>query len=970
MVYTTQIESFKEEKSLREAQLLKQAQRLPSPTRHAPAKQLPRTTVPIRPTAKKRTKVDQGETPDREAPRPTRTQPGRSARAVAPAEPREAPIKKKPLPKNPDEIMREWPSNARSEVNITHGDFYRLEEAEYLNDTLIEFGLKYNWAMLPEEKVETPQQFRREDIHIFNSFFYKKLSVRNRPSLKEADPNAPSWPAYETVRKWTRKVDVFSKRMLVIPINENLHWYLAVILNPGAILRKTWRSGDSAAEPIDMTAEAKEAVLSNELEEEKRKEVADQADELAAAQANGSENPTNASNPESDRNSDDGDDPLNLIDKPDEYAANAIDRRDDDAINAINKPAEVGGHSEVPEIEIILGIESDCDKVEKTIDIDNPVSSAQASGPSLPQRTYEPVPLIPPDHAPIVEGKTTRQGPIAPPAPKPPKTEFEDDEPVIMTFDSLGGSHQPVAKVLNKWLVYEALDKAKEKTTLEETNWDLHFPAAYKAVRVPGQDNFADCGVYVLHYAIRLMQDKGTLRDYIFEKGTVKSDKDREKNKDVWDANDMSNRREQWKALIMSLPSEKAGVIAGSTKGEMVTEELDKKEADEVRAVSTDEKHSEPPQTSATPEADELSLHEVQGSRELSELSEHPPGRRGSRQSEDSVDEEPPPIDFEDRRTVTPSAPSPRQERPSSEIPLVKRSIPISPMASIDQPRNKRRRIECPLADADVVQDSEADDSPSMENQLMDMDDPVSDQPQRTPSPDSTTVLDGILSEERKSHGTKDHKATASSALGLQNVTNGMRDVQVTTRQASNVLNLSGRPSMASPQARNGAHASSAMGVINSGARGSGRRGNKDIRVQLRNEYNSEPRQESPGVRVSAVNKAKQEKSKPKQTRPETLEAVERHLQLMQPTVFLKQNTVWQSDLFDPWYPHWRAAVEAGGPTHDRMVSHFARAQQDEDRLLQDIHLPLDGDKSQHVMVVDGQNGPVATADASDSEGL
>ena len=60
---------------------------------------------------------------------------------------------------------------------------------------------------------------------------------------------------YESVRKWTSRVDVFSKKYLVVPINEqwvdslfvfsatltsyspSLHWYLAIIYQPEYILR-------------------------------------------------------------------------------------------------------------------------------------------------------------------------------------------------------------------------------------------------------------------------------------------------------------------------------------------------------------------------------------------------------------------------------------------------------------------------------------------------------------------------------------------------------------------------------------------------------------------------------------------------------------------------------------------------------------------------------------------------------------
>jgi sentrin-specific protease 7 len=50
----------------------------------------------------------------------------------------------------------------------------------------------------------------------------------------------------EGVESWTRKKDVniFSKKFLFIPINENLHWSLCVVVNPGEITR--WKQLDES----------------------------------------------------------------------------------------------------------------------------------------------------------------------------------------------------------------------------------------------------------------------------------------------------------------------------------------------------------------------------------------------------------------------------------------------------------------------------------------------------------------------------------------------------------------------------------------------------------------------------------------------------------------------------------------------------------------------------------------------------
>ena len=50
------------------------------------------------------------------------------------------------------------------------------------------------------------------------------------------------------VKSWTRTVNIFEKDFLVVPINENLHWYLAIICKPSAILNedlKLYDDGDN-----------------------------------------------------------------------------------------------------------------------------------------------------------------------------------------------------------------------------------------------------------------------------------------------------------------------------------------------------------------------------------------------------------------------------------------------------------------------------------------------------------------------------------------------------------------------------------------------------------------------------------------------------------------------------------------------------------------------------------------------------
>ena len=83
-----------------------------------------------------------------------------------------------------------YPPTGTGAVNITRGDLKRLDEGQYLNDTMIEFGLKCvppcTWSYVLADVVDRLwlDEVRKthpeiaDQVHVFNSFFYKKLSSK------------------------------------------------------------------------------------------------------------------------------------------------------------------------------------------------------------------------------------------------------------------------------------------------------------------------------------------------------------------------------------------------------------------------------------------------------------------------------------------------------------------------------------------------------------------------------------------------------------------------------------------------------------------------------------------------------------------------------------------------------------------------------------------------------------------------
>ncbi|KAF8377381.1 hypothetical protein HHK36_030758 [Tetracentron sinense] len=116
-----------------------------------------------------------------------------------------------------------YPKGDPDAVSISKRDVELLQPETFINDTIIDFYIKYlKNKIQPEEK---------DRFHFFNSFFFRKLADLDK------DPSSASQgrAAFQRVQKWTKKVNLFEKDFIFIPINFNLHWSLIVICHPGEV---------------------------------------------------------------------------------------------------------------------------------------------------------------------------------------------------------------------------------------------------------------------------------------------------------------------------------------------------------------------------------------------------------------------------------------------------------------------------------------------------------------------------------------------------------------------------------------------------------------------------------------------------------------------------------------------------------------------------------------------------------------
>ncbi|XP_077234137.1 putative ubiquitin-like-specific protease 2B [Tasmannia lanceolata] len=116
-----------------------------------------------------------------------------------------------------------YPKGDPDAVSISKRDVKLLEPETFVNDTIIDFYIKY---LKNEIRTEDKHRF-----HFFNSFFFRKLADLDKDPGSALEGRA----AFQRVRKWTRKVNIFEKDYIFVPVNFNLHWSLIVICHPGEV---------------------------------------------------------------------------------------------------------------------------------------------------------------------------------------------------------------------------------------------------------------------------------------------------------------------------------------------------------------------------------------------------------------------------------------------------------------------------------------------------------------------------------------------------------------------------------------------------------------------------------------------------------------------------------------------------------------------------------------------------------------
>ncbi|ORZ11332.1 hypothetical protein BCR41DRAFT_357046 [Lobosporangium transversale] len=356
------------------------------------------------------------------------------------------PAKAQGQKKSADETLFMFPfksSTKSKSIAVRVDDMSRLNDDEFLNDTLIEFGLKYIHASVENENRELA-----DATYIFNSFFYERLVTKSGKGIN-----------YESVRSWTNKIDIFSKKFIIIPIHENVHWYLAIISNPGLLLSTENRIDTDA--DIDTTLNRKDETLTSL-----------------------------SSSPSS----------LSISETLSTTSGEAMRTNLLQDISFLASPRNRAK----------LRVDDEREQAERL-----PRSSAAA--------------WVDPEK-----------------------------KPFIIVLDSLGSSHPSVFRSLRLYLQQELLTRKNIDRAIDSKD----VPG--KLAKCPQQENFCDCGLFLLHYAEVFLKHPDALLNGILNKSDDMSN--------YWAVGDLMLKREKYRQIMISLAEQYKAYLFSQQQIEKIKE--------------------------------------------------------------------------------------------------------------------------------------------------------------------------------------------------------------------------------------------------------------------------------------------------------------------------------------------------------------------------------------------------------------
>ena len=355
-----------------------------------------------------------------------------------------------------------YPKDGKKRITVEWSDLEKLDEGEFLNDNLLSFYLRFLEQQLGDRKPHIAKK-----VYFFNSYFFATLTNTHK-SKKGFN--------YEGVQKWTRSVDLFTYDYIIVPINESLHWYLAIICNLPA---------------LDRSLEVPEEHHSSPVETEQINEYG-KAREFR---------------------------PPSLSVEPEDTVGLAVDSKEEGETEARQSFAEmsldkdierptvrISSLEEARSVETADRREKDQAMLDAQFDDNEPGSTASKA--KYPAHVQEPIEddkdtIGDLDQSPRGRAKSKKQKRKSMP---PSITKKDPTKPVILVLDSVGFARGGTVRVLKDYLREEARTK---RGGMEFDDGQIQGINA----KVPQQSNYSDCGLFLLGYVAKFLEDDP--RDFI-----------------------------------------------------------------------------------------------------------------------------------------------------------------------------------------------------------------------------------------------------------------------------------------------------------------------------------------------------------------------------------------------------------------------------------------------------------------------
>ena len=129
------------------------------------------------------------------------------------------------------DVVCEFPPGRSPSVAVTLRDYRTLQLDTFLNDIIIDFYLSWIYERLAHGE--------RSKVHLFTTLFYSRLvtvpTIINDENRFEESVSLDERMVYEVrhkrVERWTKNTDLFDKELVIVPVCQNSHWFLLVVVS-------------------------------------------------------------------------------------------------------------------------------------------------------------------------------------------------------------------------------------------------------------------------------------------------------------------------------------------------------------------------------------------------------------------------------------------------------------------------------------------------------------------------------------------------------------------------------------------------------------------------------------------------------------------------------------------------------------------------------------------------------------------